>query len=174
MRILIFLLFSLYIESSELNLQSQDKVAGDVLSSSQWNEIIKKIQSSDKLIGEEMLIGNWLCFSETLSAYPGIPEWTLIQKGGFNTYSRSNFPLTFQASTVNERGTWSSTETKFFSQNDNVLSGTYFLETNMISIHGDGATKFYLLRFHGESRFSAVNLTIGNDALISFYCDKQS
>ena len=169
MRILIFLLFSLFIESSELNLQSQDKVAGDVLSSSQWNEIIKKIQSSDKLIGEEMLTGNWLCFAETASVFLGIPGWTLIQKGGVNTYSRSNFPLTFQASTVNERGTWSSTETKFFSENHTSFSGAYFLDTNIILMYGAGT---YILRFHGESRFSGVNLF--STSLLSFYCDKQN
>ena len=171
MRILIFLLFSLFIESSELNLQSQDKVAGDVLSSSQWNEIIKKIQLSSKLIEEEMLIGNWLCFSETLTGFFDIPEWTINQKGSINTYSRSNFPLTFQASTVNERGTWSSTETKFFSRDDTLFSGEFFLETSMIHMTNAGS---YLLRFHGESRFSASHADFSTANLRSFYCDKQN
>ena len=171
MRILIFLLFSLFIESSELNLQSQDKVAGDVLSSSQWNEIIKKIQSSSKLIEEEMLIGNWLCFSETLTGFFNIPEWTINQKGSINTYSRSNFPLTFQASTVNERGTWSSTETKFFTRDDTLFSGEFFLEASLINMI---PVARYLLRFHGESRFSASNTDSNSANLLSFYCDKQN
>ena len=186
MRILIFLLFSLFIESSELNLQSQDKVAGDVLSSSQWNEIIKKIQSSNKLIEEEMLTGNWLCSSESINIRSGF-GWTNSLKNPGTTSFRSNFPLTFQPSTLSASGTWSSSEEDFFypssQANGNVKEGYFILTTNSIFLNTTLENQtdpvfsaIYNLSFHGDSRFSAIsNISeLPSGLLYSFYCDKQS
>ena len=54
---LVFLIFiSLNLFSDELELQSQDKKAGDVLSSSEWNSVMKKLRSSSRKVKDEMFV----------------------------------------------------------------------------------------------------------------------
>ena len=75
---LVFLIFiSLNLFSDELELQSQDKKAGDVLSSSEWNSLMKKLNPSTKKVKDEMLIGNWSCTGLAFSAevFGNAPGW---------------------------------------------------------------------------------------------------
>ena len=175
---LTFLIFiSLNIFSAELDLQGSEKKAGDVLSASGWNSIIAKIESSAKQIKESMLIGSWSCSSEEMTGYAGVPGWVEKTDPQFTRHTRSNFPITFQASTASSNGTWTSTEDNFFDAGALGTNGHFLVLYNNIylTFNDDTVpTRSYSLTFHGAARFSATKNRELGGSLDNFSCDKLS
>ena len=175
---LVFLIFiSLNIFPTELDLQGSEKKAGDVLSASEWNSIIAKLESSAKQIKESMLIGSWSCSSEEITGYMGVPGWVEKTDPQFFRHTRSNFPITFQASTASSNGTWTSTEDNFFDAGALGTNGHFLVLYNNIylTFNDDTVpTRSYSLTFHGAARFSATKNRELGGSLDNFSCDKQS
>ena len=172
-----FIFISLSIFPAELDLQGSEKKAGDVLSASEWNSIIAKLEFSAKQIKESMLIGSWSCSSEEMSGYTGIPGWVDIPDAQFTRAKRINFPITFQARTASSNGIWTSTEDYFFDTYATGKNGYFFVLFNNIylTFNDDNAPhRSYSLTFHGEDRFSATKNREFTGSLDNFSCDKQS
>tara|TARA_B100002019_G_C21006304_1_gene467806 strand:+ start:91 stop:636 length:546 start_codon:yes stop_codon:yes gene_type:complete len=172
-----FIFISLNIFPSELDLQDSEKKAGDVLRASEWNSIIAKLESSAKQIKESMLIGSWSCSSEELTGYSSSNGWVEKTDAQFTRHTRSNFPITFQASTASSNGTWTSTEDYFFDSGALGTNGYFLVLYNNIylTFNDDTVpTRSYTLTFHGEARFSATKNREFGGSLDNFSCDKQS
>ena len=172
-----FIFISLNIFPSELDLQDSEKKAGDVLRASEWNSIIAKLESSAKQIKESMLIGSWSCSSEELTGYSSSSGWVEKTDAQFTRHTRSNFPITFQASTASSNGTWTSTEDYFFDSGALGTNGYFLVLYNNIylTFNDDTVpTRSYTLTFHGEARFSATKNREFGGSLDNFSCDKQS
>lgn len=169
--ILTFLsLFTLNSFSSGLELQSKEKQAGDVLSSSEWNTLLAKLKSSNRKITEEMIVGNWTCTAEEFANYSTTPGWVVEENSPFTTYKRSNYPLTFSAGSP---GTWTSSEDNFFNNGSIPTNGFFKILNNALYISYSGAVqRSFNLKFHGKNRFSAKKSGEYSGPLNNFYCDK--
>ena len=165
----IFLLaFNLF--SSGLELQSKEKKAGDVLSSSEWNSLMDKLKSSNRKITQEMIVGNWTCTAEELANYSTTPGWVKEENAPFTSYKRSNYPLTLSAGSP---GTWTSTEDNFFNNGSIPTNGFFKILNNALYISYSGAVqRSFNLKFHGKNRFSAKKSGEYGGPLNNFYCDK--
>ena len=176
-KLTLFIFISLNIFPAELDLQVSEKKAGDVLRASEWNSIITKLESSAKQIKDSMLTGSWSCSSEELTGYAGSPGWVEKTDAQFTRHTRSNFPITFQASTPSSNGTWTSTEDNFFDAGALGTNGYFLVLYNNIylTFNDDPApTRSYSITFHGEARFSATKNREFGGSLDNFSCDKQS
>ena len=176
---LVFLIFiSLNLFPEELELQSKDKKPGDVLSSSEWNSVMKKLNSSTKKVKEEMLIGNWSCTGLAFSgaSYGGSSGWVADNTPApFTVHKRSGYLLTFAAGNP---GTWdasaNSPNGRFFNNADHPLTGKFKVLNNELFISwSDSIQRSFVLRFHGPKRFAGKKLVIWWTSK-NFYCDKQS
>ena len=177
---LVFLIFiSLNLFPEELELQSKDKKPGDVLSSSEWNSVMKKLNSSTKKVKEEMLIGNWSCTGLAFSgaSYGGSSGWVADNTPApFTVHKRSGYLLTFAAGNP---GTWdasaNSPNGRFFNNADHPLTGKFKVLNNELFISwSDSIQRSFALRFHGPKRFAAKKTGHFSGPLRNFYCDKQS
>ena len=177
---LVFLIFiSLNLFSEELELQSKDKKPGDVLSSSEWNSLMKKLNSSTKKVKEEMLIGNWSCTGLAFSgaSYGGSSGWVADNTPApFTVHKRSGYLLTFAAGNP---GTWdasaNSPNGRFFNNADHPLTGKFKVLNNELFISwSDSIQRSFALRFHGPKRFAGKKTGHFGGPLRNFYCDKQS
>ena len=177
---LVFLIFiSLNLFPEELELQSKDKKPGDVLSSSEWNSVMKKLNSSTKKVKEEMLIGNWSCTGLAFSgaSYGGSSGWVADNTPApFTVHQRSGYLLTFAAGNP---GTWdasaNSPNGRFFNNADHPLTGKFKVLNNELFISwSDSIQRSFALRFHGPKRFAGKKTGHFSGPLRNFYCDKQS
>ena len=177
---LVFLIFiSLNLFSEELELQSKDKKPGDVLSSSEWNSVMKKLNSSTKKVKEEMLIGNWSCTGLAFSgaSYGSSTGWVADNTPApFTVHKRSSYLLTFAAGNP---GTWdasaNSPNGRFFNNGDHPLTGKFKVLNNELFISwSDSIQRSFALRFHGPKRFAGKKTGHFSGPLRNFYCDKQS
>jgi len=177
---LVCLIFiSLNIFPEELELQSKDKKPGDVLSSSEWNSVMKKLNSSTKKVKEEMIIGNWSCTGLAFSgaSYGGSSGWVADNTPApFTVHKRSAYLLTFAAGNP---GTWdasaNSPNGRFFNNADHPLTGKFKVLNNELFISwSDSIQRSFALRFHGPKRFAGKKTGHFSGPLRNFYCDKQS
>ena len=177
---LVFLIFiSLNLFPEELELQSKDKKPGDVLSSSEWNSVMKKLNSSTKKVKEEMLIGNWSCTGLAFSgaSYGGSSGWVADNTPApFTVHKRSGYLLTFAAGNP---GTWdasaNSPNGRFFNNADHPLTGKFKVLNNELYISwSDSIQRSFALKFHGSNRFTGKKTGHFGGPLRNFYCDKQS
>tara|TARA_B100001109_G_C18829873_1_gene458969 strand:- start:551 stop:1075 length:525 start_codon:yes stop_codon:yes gene_type:complete len=162
--------FTLNSFSSDLELQSKEKQAGDVLSSSEWNTLLGKLKSSNRKITQEMIIGNWTCSAQALTGYSTTPGWVVEENPPFTFYKRLNYPLTFSAGSP---GTWTSTEDNFFNNGSIPTNGYFKIINNTLYLSYSGAIqRSFNLKFHGKNRFSAKKSGEYPGPLHNFYCDK--
>jgi len=177
---LVFLIFiSLNLFPEELKLQSEDKKPGDVLSSSEWNSVMKKLNDSTKKVKEEMLTGNWSCTGLAFSgaSYGGSTGWVADNTPApFTIHKRSGYLLTLAAGNP---GTWdasaNSPNGRFFNNADHPLTGKFKVLNNELFISwSDSIQRSFALRFHGPKRFAGKKTGHFGGPLRNFYCDKQS
>ena len=124
-----------------------------------------------------MLVGSWSCSSEEMTGYMGVPGWVEKTDPQFTRHTRSNFPITFQASTASSNGTWTSTEDNFFDSGALGTNGHFLVLYNNIYLtfnDNTAPTRSYSLTFHGAARFSATKNRELGGSLDNFSCDKQS
>ena len=176
---LVFLIFiSLNLFSDELELQSQDKKAGDVLRSSEWNSVMKKLKSSSRKVKDEMLLGNWTCTGLAFSGegFGSVAGWSADNTPApFTVYKRSGYSLTFA---TGNPGTWDASANSpngdFFG-NDHPLTGKFKVLNNELFISwSDSIQRSFALKFHGPNRFTGKKTGQFSGPLRNFYCDKQS
>ena len=175
---LVFLIFiSLNLFSEELELQSQDKKAGDVLRSSEWNSVMKKLRSSSRKVEDEMLIGNWTCTGLSFgSPFDTTAGWVSDNSPApFTIYKRTGYSLTFA---TGNPGTWDASANSpngdLFG-NDHPLTGKFKILNNELYISwSDSIQRSFALKFHGPNRFAGKKTGHFGGPLRNFYCDKQS
>ncbi len=177
-KLIFFLFISLNLFSEELELQSEDKKPGDVLSSSEWNSLMKKLNPSTKKVKEEMLIGNWSCTGLAFSVedFTSTPGWVADNTPApFTVYKRSGYLITFVAGNP---GTWDASENsprRFFVNGDHPLTGKFKVLNNELFFSWSGTIqRSFALRFHGAKRFAGKKTGHFGGPLRNFYCDKQS